>query len=597
MSSSNTIHPVAIIGGGPVGLTSSILLSLRGIPHLLFERHSGTSIHPKACGINQRTMEIFRVLGIEQDIYKVAAPAEIAGRTAWYTSLGPSGREIISRDAWGLGQYADEYEKHSPSRYAILPQIRLEPIMSRRALDLNPDGIHYSAEVTDVDEDEDHATLKVRFGDKQEEKEFKARYVIAADGGRSFTDKLGVAWEGERDIFHMVTAHIRTPLRAIHPDPRNFLTWFTHPDMGGSTKTGFLYQVGPWPLADHPPDQQEWVFACGLIPSDPARFDRDTMIARLRATLKVPNLPIDILSLSHWNVNAISAQRYRASPRIFLAGDAAHRIPPWGALGMNTGVQDAQNLVWKLELALRNPAARMEPLLDSYDAERRPIGAAVAASSLHNLRSHGLDMDAALGMSAGNSAQANAAAMAAYFDEAHAGHAAAREAVRRAQKTLDTEFKAPGTEVGWFYPEADFWGEGAAGGHAGQVRADGAFETEWYRASTVAGHHLPHAWVGKEGGAGRVAVRDLVPLGKLLLLVRRAGWEGFGGELVRVELVGEGGWADVDGDWARQCGVGESGAVLVRPDGIVAWRGEWDDGLLQRWPKVLARVLYSGGGE
>jgi 2-polyprenyl-6-methoxyphenol hydroxylase-like FAD-dependent oxidoreductase len=96
---------VAIIGGGPIGLTASIMLSLRGIKNVLYERHPNTSIHPKACGINQRTTEIFRKLGIEDEVYHHAAPAEVSGRTAWYTSLGPNGREIVSRDAWGFGKY------------------------------------------------------------------------------------------------------------------------------------------------------------------------------------------------------------------------------------------------------------------------------------------------------------------------------------------------------------------------------------------------------------------------------------------------------------------------------------------------------------
>lgn len=141
---------VIIIGGGPVGLSASILLSLRHIPHILFERHTTTSIHPKACGINQRTTEIFRVMGIEDEVYAHAAPPEIASRTAWYTGFGEAGREIVSRDAWGGRQYADEYAAASASRYSVLPQIRLEPILQRRAAALNPDGIRCGAEVTDV---------------------------------------------------------------------------------------------------------------------------------------------------------------------------------------------------------------------------------------------------------------------------------------------------------------------------------------------------------------------------------------------------------------------------------------------------------------
>lgn len=93
--------PVIIVGGGPVGLISSILLSLQEIPNVLFERHPGTSIHPKACGLNQRTMEILRHIGVEDEVMRQSAPPETVSRTVWYTSLGAHGREIHSRNAWG----------------------------------------------------------------------------------------------------------------------------------------------------------------------------------------------------------------------------------------------------------------------------------------------------------------------------------------------------------------------------------------------------------------------------------------------------------------------------------------------------------------
>ena len=130
--------PVVIIGGGPVGLVCSALLSLQGIEHVLFERQPDTSIHPKAVGLNQRTIEIFRKIGVEEEVLRQAAPLSMSGRTAWYTSFGPNGREICARYAWGGGPYDEAFEKASPCRYALLPQIRLEPILKRRALRLNP---------------------------------------------------------------------------------------------------------------------------------------------------------------------------------------------------------------------------------------------------------------------------------------------------------------------------------------------------------------------------------------------------------------------------------------------------------------------------
>lgn len=196
---------------------------------------------PKACGINQRTTEVFRVMGIEDEVYAHATPAEAAGRAAWYTSLGPEGKEIFSRDAWGGGQYDAEYATHSPFKYCILPQIRLEPIMKRLAIELNPTGVFYNHEVFTADNHDDFAEVTVKNRESGEDSKHQAKYLIFSDGGRMFTEKLGVTWSGEADLLTMLSAHIRAPIRQFHPDPRSFMTWFTNPAMGGSTRTGYLY--------------------------------------------------------------------------------------------------------------------------------------------------------------------------------------------------------------------------------------------------------------------------------------------------------------------------------------------------------------------
>jgi len=254
---------------------------------------------------------------------------------------------------------------------------------------------------------------------------------------------------------------------------------------------------------------------------------------------------------------------------------------------MNTGIQDAHNLTWKLQLALQNKA-KYDALLSTYDTERRPIGKHVGTWSLHNLLSHAGVMDVALGLSENKSVDENKANVASAFDPHHPEYTAKRAAIERAQKVLDTEFKAPGTEIGWFYPTADAGGEGGTL-HGGQLAEDGSLSFEFYVPGTIPGHHVPHAWVERDGE--RRAVRDLVPLDNLLLLARRSGWEGLGDDRVRYEIVGEDGWDDVHGDWARSCGVSEDGAVLVRPDGIVAWRGEPSNMSPEIWSSLIDRIL------
>ncbi|OAP64218.1 hypothetical protein AYL99_00190 [Fonsecaea erecta] len=613
---SSSTYPVAIIGGGPTGLSASILLSLSNIPHVLFERYPSTSIHPKACGYNHRTVEIWRRMGIEEELIKQRAPAFSYSRTAWYTSFGPNGREIVGRDSWGGGAYEEEYASVSPCQYSTMPQIRLEPILQKRALDLNPNGIFYSTEATKVEEADGHVVVTyLRKGEQPAS--VKAQYCIGADGGRRLTDDLGIGWEGERDIIDMVSAHIRAPISLVHPDIRNFLTWFVNPKLGGTIGSGYLYHLGPYPMS---PDTEEWLFACGLNPADPKRFDESAMLKRMHDTLQIPDLKAELLSINHWYVNALCATRYRSKKstgRIFLVGDAGHRIPPWGALGLNTGIQDVDNLIWKLTLAINGipPCLGSEndcnALLDTYDTERRPIGQRVRDCALHNLRAFGLVMDKAIGVSAESSPAENVANMDSFFDmsPANTDGAARREAVQRAQKILDNEFHGLGAEIGWFYPDLDVNGEGRLTNHDGQLKENGELDLLYYHPSTIPGHHLPHAWL--EQGDKRLSTRDLVRYDGFVLITSRPElWEKAVAEdgsgvvtLIGIsdtpdQAVNESSWKDVDGKWASQRGIGGSGAVLVRPDGIVVWRAqEFDQGRHSQmgWLRdVLRKALVLG---
>ncbi|KAJ5409032.1 hypothetical protein N7509_002915 [Penicillium cosmopolitanum] len=553
--------PVIIVGGGPVGLISSILLSLQEIPNVLFERHPGTSIHPKACGLNQRTMEILRHIGVEDEVMRQSAPPETVSRTVWYTSLGAHGREIHSRNA-------------------ILPQIRLEPILLNRGRELNPNGFKHSTDVISVTETSDKVVVTVQNKDGTRE-DWEADYVLGADGGRMMADQLGLAWEGEKDIFDMVSAHFHAPLSTIHPNPNAFISWFINPSLGGSIKSGYLYPLGPFPSD---PDTEEWYFGCAMLPDDPQRFDTDAMVNRIRKTLELPDLEIELRSVSHWYVSSIVTEHFRSKGgKMFLIGDAAHRIPPWGALGMNTGVQDAFNLIWKLAFTLRGVWKDPNSLLDTYEGERRPIAKGVAYSSLFNLRSHGDAMDRAIGVSPNQSTEENQSAMKAFFSKEHPDYQRKQLDVQGAQTVLDGEFCALGTEMGWFYPSVDTKNEGKPLRHGGQIREDGEFDNIHYHPSTIPGHHLPHLWLQR--GNITISTRDLLQPQHFLLLANSPVKWNFLEEFhipYRLELIdSSNGWKVSEGAWKELFPAGENGAVLVRPDGIIACRGNPDDYELQ----------------
>lgn len=260
---------------------------------------------------------------------------------------------------------------------------------------------------------------------------------------------------------------------------------------------------------------EEWAFVCAVRPGDPRRYDEESMKARIRRTFKLPTLDVELLGLSHWNINAISEEKYRSEKGcVFLAGDAAHRIPPFGALGLNTGLSDVFNLVWKLDWVLKGLAK--EDLLDSYEKERLPVGQRVAATSMTTVRTHG-GTERALGLSPTQSNEENVANMEAFFDPTSPHYEKKRADVATALRFLDRHFQTPGAELGWFYPSLDKYGDGEANRHDGQLLEDGEFDFCNYQPSTIPGHSLPHAWLEK--GDRVVSTGDLMPLHKYLMVV------------------------------------------------------------------------------
>ena len=559
--------PVLIIGGGGVGLSASIFLSNLGVEHLLVERHADTSVLPKAHYLNQRTMEVFRQHGVAEVITEVGAPIEKFGRVRWITSLGGDGvmdqKEIHSMDAFGGGTLYDRYAADSPVLSSNYPQIRLEKLLRAQADKRAPGKVLFNYEVTDwVQQDDGGVRVTVRDCGSDETHTVNARYVIAADGGKTVGPRVGVEMTGPTGMVDMVSTHFTADL-SQYWDDRTLITWFLNPEGKDSWGSGAMVQMGPtW--GRH---SEEWVVHFAFQPDDPERFHEDAIVPRLRTLLKLPDLDLTVHKVSHWILDRIVAEQWRFGD-IFLAGDAAHRQPPTSGLGLNTGIQDAHNIAWKLAQVLNGQGG--DALLDTYEAERKPVSTHGADWALLAFMNHFV-IDAGVGLIPGAPPEMNTAAFASLLADTPMG-----ETLRaRAKRTLDTqkmEFAAHDVEIGFSYPEGAFVPDGTP-------PAPRDPEGQHYTPTTHPGRRLPHAWLQHDGG--RVSTQDLVPVGGFLLLTddTGSGWDDAAakttaelGVNINVVHVGQTGYSDAEGTWPALRGTQDGGAVLVRPDQFVAWR-------------------------
>ena len=358
---------VLIVGGGGAGLTISSALSKLGIDSVLVNMRPGTSVLPKAHVLNQRTMEIFTELGVSDAIYERTCPPENMRYTGWYAGLRGDneyfGRQLGKLEAWGGGYSDPDYIAASPCATSNLPQIRLEPLLRARAEELNPTGVRFNQELTAVDVHDDGVTATVVDHGDESEYTINARYLVAADGGRTVGKLLGIGMTGPQDIQRMVSVHITADLSQWLPDDEVLIRWFVNPDFGGSW-SGVLVAMGP----DHwGTRSEEWVFHMAYATDDLEAMQDERVLARMRKTLGLPDQDFTVHKISTWVMEGVVADEFRRGP-VFVIGDAAHRHPPTGGLGLNSAVHDAHNLAWKLAAVLKGTAG--DALLDTYEAER-----------------------------------------------------------------------------------------------------------------------------------------------------------------------------------------------------------------------------------
>jgi 2-polyprenyl-6-methoxyphenol hydroxylase-like FAD-dependent oxidoreductase len=518
---------VLIVGGSLVGLSAAVLLSLNGIDSLTVERHSGTAIHPRAGHFHLRTMEILRSMGLEDAVRRKSEEQyHPDGGINNVESL--AGREIASYFS-NLNAGVAEF---SPTVRAFINQDALEPILRARAAELGAQ-LRYRTDCLSLEQDAEGVTALVRDLETGAERAVRARYVVAADGNRSPTrDWLGIGMHGHGLLSSSITIYFRaeadlTPLLA---DRNQGVIYVTNPVLRGffrldrSGNRGFLVvnligdTARPEIVAAYP--DAPWARVADSITEARA-------LELLRAAIGVPEIPVVIEDIARWRATADVADRYQDG-RVFLAGDAAHVVPPNGGFGGNTGVQDAHNLAWKLALVL---AGRAGPeLLATYDAERRPLGELTVeqAYSRYVMRvAPYLGSDDAqplvddLSMEIGQRCQSSAVVLEA---GEHPLHEHPRESKGRpGSRAPHVALHRDGSEVSTL----DLFGR-----HF--VMAAGPGGETWCSAAVAASDRL--------------------------------------GLPLDVHLVGGPELADPAGRFPEAYGISRSGAVIVRPDGVVAWR-------------------------
>lgn len=504
---------------------------------MLVERHAGTSTHPRGRGNNVRTMEIYRTAGLESRIREAACI--LAGNDGILqvdTLTGKQRRWIIGDISGGM-----DISRVSSSDWCLCSQNDLEPVLLDHARGQGAD-IRFGTELLSFTQHGEGVRAQIMNRDTGATSTVDAGFLVAADGPRSpIRERLGIGQSGPGELFHNVSVTFRSRALKEYVGEKRFVVCYVTDPRG----EGALLPVD---------NEERWVIH---VPWYPDRgealedFGDERLTAHIRAAVGVADLDVEITGRAPWHASKRVADSYRQG-RVFLAGDSAHEMPPTGAFGSNTGIQDAHNLAWKLACVLRGWAGL--PLLDSYELERRPVALAT-----------------------GTRACVQAA------DEQHPGFspAAGRNNDPSDLMTVALCYRYASNAVVGAPPERPV-------------------VPDTFQLGGEPGSRAPHMWVVREGR--NISTLDLYERSFVLLTGSRGqAWRNAAekaslklGVPVEVYLVGTGPDHDLvpdpDADWAELHGTAEDGAVLVRPDGFVAWRA---DAAMPDADRVLTNVLQT----
>ncbi|KPM38714.1 2,4-dichlorophenol 6-monooxygenase [Neonectria ditissima] len=553
---------VLVVGAGVAGLSLAALLAAQDVRVFAIARHIGTAPAPRAHVTNQRTMEVFRDMGLEQDVQAAGISLVDEGSLVMATSL--TGKEIMRYSCYGGGdEQRTDFAKASPSQMWNIPQHRLEPILLLRAREKGAD-VRFYHELVDICQTADGVVATVRERTTNAEYTVHARYAVGADGARStVAEKVGFGFQGEPGLMSMLSSWLEMDLSQYVAHRPACIYWMLQPGDEFWVGSGTCVAMKPW---------DEWVVNRQYDPADGEPETTDAaIIAHARKALGIPDsLPVRVKHKAKWQVNHVVATEYRRG-RILLAGDAAHRHPPASGLGSNTCVQDAYNLAWKLAAVIKGQAG--EQLLDTYNQERQPVGKQIvdhAITTLHDMAA----LPKALGFQRGQTREAGFAELEELFSDAD-GAEERRLVMEKQVKLGHRRSNALGVQLGHRYTNSL-----AVVDDGTPFPASLRDPVLFYEATTHPGAYMPHAWL--EHDRVRLSTLDIFEHGLFGLVVGIGGkpWEA-AAAVVRQELgielpvhyVGyRCAYDDVLGEWRSRREIGDRGALLVRPDRYIAWR-------------------------
>jgi 2,4-dichlorophenol 6-monooxygenase len=571
---------VLVVGAGPAGASTALLLGRAGIRTLMISRHHGTAETPRAHITNQRTMEVLRDVGLEAQCMTLASPSHHIEHSFWLKSM--AGEELARTWSWGNDPLRrGDYSAASPCSMNDLPQTVLEPILVTEATRLGVQ-VRFGWELQSFAQDDEGVTATIVDRLSKAVTTVRARYMVGADGARSrIVETLGIPLHGEHGLAAVFNVLCDIDLSQHVAHRHGSLYSVIQPNSSYWAPVAVFRMVRAW---------DQWLVGI-IVPQAAGKPEPTTedFRQRIRESVGDDSLPFEIRSTSMWTVNDVIAERY-SEGRVFCMGDAVHRHPPTNGLGSNTCVQDAFNLAWKLALVIGGKA---DPrLLESFNAERQPVGKQIVARANKSMMQNNKVWDM---LGAGTRSEISADEHAAVFATKEG-----REALRVEIDRMKYEYHAHGVEMTRVYRSDAIVGDGTP-------EPVPERDPELYHAPmTRPGSCLPHAWLGRRDPSAPLSTLDVAGKGRFTLFTGHGGeaWRDAAAAVaastgVEIAVIAIGPYLDYEdpyGRWRALAETEEEGCILVRPDLIVGWRSAvMPTDPAQALAATMARILgYAG---